>query len=58
MQVHATFILKCSKCKLCMQQCNANGKLYNAHDILSYFWDFDFDFDFDFDLILFVENTN
>jgi len=23
MQMHATFILKCSKCRLCMQQCNA-----------------------------------
>ena len=23
MRMHATFILKCSKCRLCMQQCNA-----------------------------------
>jgi len=43
MQMHATFVLKCSKFRLCMQQYNVMEKLYNVHDILSLFCDFDFD---------------
>ena len=39
MQMHATFILKCSKNVKCFE----SWKLCNAHDILSYFCGFNFD---------------
>jgi len=41
--MYATFILKCDKCGLRMQQCNVMESLYNVHNILSLFCDFDFD---------------
>ena len=49
MQMHATFILKCNKCRLCMQQCN-------AMEICTMFMTF-FPIFCDFDLI-FLKNTD
>ena len=51
LQMHATFVLKCGKCRLHMKQCNVMESLYNVHDILSLFCDFDFD-------LIFLENTD
>ena len=48
--MHATFVLKCNKCRLRMQQCTVMKSLYNVQDIISLLCDFDFD-------LIVLENT-